>query len=67
MKKRYDHYRLNHEDLASQSLVENDVQKQLSKDISEEALQKSSERAQKIYGLFSSIDVNADKSRAIIG
>ncbi|PKK55369.1 hypothetical protein RhiirC2_802582, partial [Rhizophagus irregularis] len=38
MKKRYDHYKLKHGDLASQSLVKNDVQKQLSKDISEKAL-----------------------------
>ena len=46
MKKRYDHYRsLKHVDLASQSLVENDVQKQLPKDISEEILQKRIERA----------------------
>ena len=65
MKKRYDHYRLNHEDLASQSLVEDDVQKQLPKDISEEALRKRIERAQKVYGLFSSI--NVDMGRAMIG
>ena len=65
MKKRYDHYRsLNLEDLASQSLVEDDVQKQLSKDISE-AFRKRIERAQKVYGLFSSINVNM--GRAMIG
>ena len=63
MKKRYDHYRLNHEDLASQSLVDDDVQKQLP-DVSEEALRKRIERAQKVYGLFSSINVDG---RAMIG
>ena len=47
MKKRYDHYRLNHEDLASQSLVDDDVQKQLP-DVSEEALRKRIERSQKV-------------------
>ena len=57
MKKRYDHYRLNNEDLASQSLVEDDMQKQLP-NISEEALRKRIERAQKVYGLFSSINVD---------
>mgnify|MGYP006160075245 CR=1 FL=1 len=68
MKKRYDHYRsLKHEDLASQSLVENDVQKQLPKDVSEEALRKRIERAQKVYGLFSSINVNVNMGRAMIG
>jgi len=65
MKKRYNYYRLNHEDLAPQSLVEDDVRKQLPKDISEEALRKRIERAQKVYDLFSSI--NVDMSRAIIG
>ena len=67
MKKRYDHYRsLKHENLASQSLVENNVQKQLS-NVSEEALRKIIERAQKVYGLFSSINVNVNMGRAIIG
>ncbi|CAG8660323.1 24559_t:CDS:2, partial [Gigaspora margarita] len=51
---------LNHEDLASQSLVDDDVQKQLPKDISEEALRKRIERAQKVYGLFSSINADAN-------
>ncbi|CAG8747218.1 17057_t:CDS:2, partial [Rhizophagus irregularis] len=32
----------------------------------DEALRKRTERARKVYGLFSSIDVNADKGRAII-
>ncbi|CAG8797315.1 31453_t:CDS:2 [Gigaspora margarita] len=68
MKKRYDHYRsLNHEELASQSLVDDDVQKQLPKDISEEALRKRIERAQKVYGLFSSINVDVNIGRATIG
>ena len=66
MKKRYDHYRLNHEDLASQSLVDDDVQKQLP-DVSEEALRKRIERAQKVYGLFSSINVDVNMGRAMIG
>ncbi|RIB28845.1 hypothetical protein C2G38_2137116 [Gigaspora rosea] len=68
MKKRYDHYRsLNHEDLASQSLVDDDVQKQLPKDISEEALRKKNERAQKVYGFFSSINADANIGRVMIG
>ncbi|CAB4399434.1 unnamed protein product [Rhizophagus irregularis] len=67
MKKRYDHYRsLKHEDLASQSLVENDVQKQLP-NVSEEALRKRIERVQKVYGLFSSINVDVNMGRAMIG
>ncbi|RIA86637.1 hypothetical protein C1645_829003 [Glomus cerebriforme] len=67
MKKRYDHYRsLKHEDLASQSLVEDDVQNQLP-NVSEEAFQKRIERAQKVYGLFSSINVDVNMGRAMIG
>ena len=33
----------------------------------DEALRKRTERARKVYGLFSSIDVDADKGRAMIG
>ncbi|GBC02835.1 hypothetical protein RclHR1_04850003 [Rhizophagus clarus] len=67
MKKSYDHYKsLNHEDLATQSLVEDDVQKQLS-NISEEALRKRIERAQKVYGLFSSISLEINMGRAMTG
>jgi hypothetical protein len=66
MKKRYDRYRLNLEDLASQSLVEDDVQKQLP-NVSEEALRKRIERAQKVYGLFSSISLEVNMGRAMIG
>ena len=40
------------------------MQKQLPKDISEEALRKRIERAQKVYGLFSSI--NVDMGRVMI-
>src|SRR5581483_7536881 len=68
MKKRYDHYRSSkHEDFASETLVEDDVKKQLPKDISEEALRKRIERAQKVYGLFSSINMDVNMGRAMIG
>ncbi|CAG8716443.1 8791_t:CDS:10 [Gigaspora margarita] len=40
--------------------VDDDVQNQLPKDISEEALRKRIERAQKVYGLFSSINVDVN-------
>ncbi|CAG8698870.1 2275_t:CDS:1, partial [Cetraspora pellucida] len=66
LSKRLNYYKnLKYRDLASQALVNEEVQEQIGKKISNDTLSKRTEKAQKIYALFNSLFKDREKEMIV--
>ena len=61
---RFNHYKNeSYGDMASRALVNDEVRERLPRTLTKEALRKRTEKARKIYSLFSSLEKGEDKGR----